>query len=769
MFEFVVYRFTRLWLICVFFAMPFVTSCGGGGGGGTESPAPPPPSQLLETPPQSPMTPPLDETELRAQYANHPEFTRQWGLGFVNADAVYARLHAREGAGVLPGNGVRVALIDTGIDQAHWGFDTSRITENLLSGANDEDGSRSSHGTLVASVIAALRAGQIPGDAFRREASIHGLAWGATINMYAIPTGSGANPYSPVSPTALTAVDQSFSGLFNTVLADRPDIINMSLSTDGLIELYSEEEIRENLARTLTELAQAGRTDDKTLIVVAAANSHGGGCTAAEHYCINEKINATSPEILAGLPAHINELRSHYVAAVAVDDTGTIASFSNRCGIAAKWCIAAPGVDIPVLYYGPIRRRDPMTFADLLVPGGRGYTEASGTSLAAPTVAGGLALLKQWFRGTLSNPALLSRLYTTARVTPDTVQVGEQCPAHLDTDGDRTTCELSSELGRGIMDLDMATAPVGQLSFNGAPAWASRFYTGPAMGDALTPLVNHEVALFDELDAPFWLGLGNFVAPGAAYDLDHRMARVIAGHTTFPQFASTPNHLGLSAELIDTRDSHLGLAAGGMRMRYTGQAMSVSAFATPVGTLPVYGLGLNWQLNALRLDAGWLRERRTLLRSTAGGAFGSMAADTVFTGIGSAFEVGTWRVTADAELGTVMPAVNSQLNLSPLWTSAFSFTASKGHLRLSFSQPLRVEQGQASLHLPTGRRREGSVIYSTAHVSLVPSGRQFDLSVSWDQPLFLGALNLEATLTHHPRHTRAVPDFMLLAGYHLRF
>ena len=56
-----------------------------------------------------------------------------------------------------------------------------------------------------------------------------------------------------------------------------------------------------------------------------------------------------------------------------------LADFSNRCGAAADWCMTAPGVDI----YSTV----PMNT----------YGEMSGTSMAAPLVAGAAAVLRQAF------------------------------------------------------------------------------------------------------------------------------------------------------------------------------------------------------------------------------------------------------------------------------------------------------------------------------------------------------------------------------------
>ncbi len=50
------------------------------------------------------------------------------------------------------------------------------------------------------------------------------------------------------------------------------------------------------------------------------------------------------------------ELRENTVAVVAVGEDGEIAAYSNRCGLAAAWCIAAPGDGVALAISGRTRR-----------------------------------------------------------------------------------------------------------------------------------------------------------------------------------------------------------------------------------------------------------------------------------------------------------------------------------------------------------------------------------------------------------------------------
>ena len=102
--------------------------------------------------------------------------------------------------------------------------------------------------------------------------------------------------------------------------------------------------------------------------------------------------------------------------------------------------------------------------------------------------------------------------------------------------------------------------------------------------------------------------------------------------------------------------------------------------------------------------AGWLAEQATLLGTMATGAFGQLSADAAVTGLETSFEIGSWHLAADAEIGKAHPQVRGGIitRMSSLTTSAFAFNATRrlingGLIRIALSQPLRVEGGRAAL------------------------------------------------------------------------
>ena len=749
---------------------------------------------------------------------------RNWGLGAVGAAAAYARIAEREGASAAPGSGVTVGFIDTGLDTGHWEFDGSKVAMNIIAGDGDVSGRSASHGTQVASTVGARRDGGAPESVARLD--FHGVAWGARLHMFAIELGSGGGDYEPVTVDYLKDDESGFdpwlTGRLREALRDSHgvDILNMSFSVQGLVENYDADDITDALDDAIAVASQPGRADaDKTLLVWSAGNMHGATCDAdagiAE--CVGGNVVASSPGVANALPVFVEALRGHAVSVAATRPDGELAWFSNRCGKAAKWCIAAPGRRVSAAYYGPEKDRET---GRVLRYGARGYISVNGTSFSAPLVAGGLAVLKHYFRNQLGNTELLARLYATADVTPDPVADGAQCPAWLDLDGDLSDCELSSTHGRGLMDLDAATRPVGTtfialgsaLGGDGAPAPASLLRGGGAAGDALASAFRgREMAVFDSLGAPFWLDMDGFARAAARPAIGERLARFTAGGTATgvsggATVAGGVVDLNLASARLrvgvnrpggdDWPDGHASLVPvreGGVSLTLGRGALRASAFAAappprahwwaqdaaPRPTAA--GAELAWapRDSAFALRLGSVREFESALGATGTGAFGRLESGLVFAGVGARGAVEGWSVAAGAELGVAAPQASRGLvsDVSSLATSAFSVSAERpvrdgGRLRLSLSQPLRVESGRMRLSVPVGRTKHGGVARRLVDAPLSPSGRQLDLAADWRAPVDAagGEARLGATLSVHPGHAVGdAPELVLLAGYRLPF
>ena len=656
-----------------------------------------------------------------------------------------------------------------------------------------------------------------------------GVAWGADVAMFAITAGSGGGNYLPIELTSLNGNDTFWAGMFQQALnwsngGRTIDFVNLSVGHSGIIDQYSTQDLRSNFNDSIAALAQTGVTE-KTVFVWAAGNAHGKPCVQAEFiartgsadlcesYVENGetkyRVNAKSVEILAGLPVLIPELRGHVIAVVAIGRDGEIASFSNRCGSAADWCLAAPGVQIRAAYFGP--------HPDTNEAGVRGTYNPSGTSFAAPMVTGALVVMKHYFRDQMSNTALVERM--------------------LETANDRGRYADSTVYGHGLLDLDAATTPVGMSSLvlgntvggPGSPVAQTRLTLGNALGNGLTQaLAGQEVAAFDELGAPFWYSLGGFAraAPGPSgiARLNAFMAwpegdgnAATAGIGRAPVSGFMPGNRGVGATGLrlgflggpsgGIGGGHLALAGRALAFSMAGSAgerteertgertggragervggpggLGFTVFSTEGqrGQAPVSGAVLSWRSpeRPVGLRAGLIGERESLLGSRAAGAFGRLSAGSAFVGFEGGTRLGAWRLDASAEIGMAHAAAGGGLitGVSPLFSSAFAIRAQRplagrDTLHLSVSQPLRLESGRARLSVPVGRTKDGRVLRQPLTADLAPTGRQIEIAAQWHRPLpAAGAVRLGATWTVHPGHDAAAPsDLTLLAGWRHKF
>ena len=737
--------------------------------------APPPPAACIPTHAGEclPATEFLNAAEeLGEEYRRDLNFDNQWGLDAIGAHRAYGHVSLLQGPDAAPGAGVTIGVIDSGIDDEHPIFHGKTIHRGFLFSAAPETGEKFSHGTAVASIAAGGKTGD-PG-------APHGVAWGADLAVWAIPLGEADNVYDPIPLETLARADRGFTYIFSQVFAWRDaggalDILNLSFGYDGIIDSYSEADLRANFGDTIATLAQAEATD-KTILVWAAGNANNDECEAGIASCENGRVDAVSVGVLPGLVARIEELQGHSVAVVALSpDGGAITDFSNRCGIAADFCIAAPGEEVTVAYFGPDQE-------GFLV---RGYAEGRGTSYAAPMVTGGLAVMKQLFRDQLSNEELVGRLFLTA---------------------DNTGVYADRDIyGNGRMDLGAATSPVGVLDVPldtglATMAHASLNSTGlrfgAAFGDGFGEAFGDgELMALDDYGAPFWYGLDNFAATSDGPAMSARL-RTFLGPGSTPGLAvasggggasgSSAGTLGMTAGLLRmptaAGNGHLALAEGAVMVSaFEAGGLSATAFTTgPLRPfMPATGAAVGWRPDGLPVGftAGWISERETMLGSMGLGAFGSLSAGTAFFGFDGGLDFGSWRFGATGEFGVVNPATQGGMiqEISALATSTFAVHGSRafqgrGALHFSLSQPLRVENGWASLTVPNARTKRGEVLHRSLRADLAPGERQLDLAAQWNRPLPLGEFRLGAIWSHWPGHRDVLgPQLALLSGWRWAF
>lgn len=262
---------------------------------------------------------------MRVTSAHAPSTPRDGYLNQIEAPSAWQ-------AG-LDGRGIKVAVLDTGIDTGHPALAGKVIAKaDFTDGSDPED--KHGHGSHVASLIAGNGAGS--------NSARQGVAPAAELLSGKVLANNGSGQESWVIAGMEWAVTQ------------KADIVNMSL---GASAGRADDAITEALERLTAE--------NGTLFVVAAGNSGWYG---------RDMFTIGSPGIAASALT---------VAAVQADDTQ--AAFSGEGPTLGTYRmkpdLAAPGVDIPGAKAGA---RD----GDLYVP-------MSGTSQATPIVAGAAALLLQ--------------------------------------------------------------------------------------------------------------------------------------------------------------------------------------------------------------------------------------------------------------------------------------------------------------------------------------------------------------------------------------
>jgi subtilisin family serine protease len=821
-----------------------VTLCGCGGGGGGQKSAdsgiqiPPPSSNQDNSKPPwnsfaDQIQDPSNLNDLATQFETD-EYEAMGALAMINASSAYAR-----GA---TGAGIAVGVIDSSVYEEHIEFAQGSDNKVEYAGSDYSSGNPRSddaigHGTLVAGIIAANRDGTLVSSGI----NMHGVAFDASILAYEIPLGSGSGPYDPLDVEQINFSDDNyFANRFNT-MADQVDIINLSFGFSGVVTSYTAAQVESAFGLTIDALAQQNKSrSERSIFVFSAGNAWN------EIDDEGNTVDADSPELMPGLPYLFPEFKDHMLAVAAVDDKGEIAFYSNRCGVAADYCLVAPGggdgngngnVETDERIWGPT---PPDSGAEA---GVHYYGGAIGTSFAAPVVSGSLALLKQMFP-TVGNHELAARLLTTANKTG------------IYSD--------SSIYGQGLLDLDAATRPVGALGVASGNSLNSGLsdigantisVSGAGLGNSLvSALQGHTMALFDQQGFPFLSDASQLVQQSpplsAVSRLQHHEQQLSNGTRlklgkstslmTNPgsglqsdylalQFGSRPNayaddqntidrfmginanpgwFFGVYADAFVTPDQSrddssftapwlsfarngwssggaMDLGLGKLRIgMFEGSQFKNSATDDLLtghsehhsnGSLLEYAL---WSpAFSLNFQRGFISEDDSFLGASFGQNLGQLKnSGTEFFGLNGHVQLNSnWQGIFAVYLGTtesslganglvensasfnVDNSVNSNswslgLNSSPDWQT-------DDRLSISLHQPLRVQSGQGSLQLATGRTTDRQVIYETVNFDLQPQGREQQLELLYQFKLGDIRAATRVEYTYQPHHNPHNPSY----------
>ena len=434
--------------------LAMVAGCGGGGGGGSFNPDPPIPSipRSLDT---------------------------DFQTVSLMSD-IFSQINYDQNVGEA-GSGVTVAIFDSGIVQDHPTID-GRVAEPLTI-TSTRDAGHNNHGTLVA----LLAAGRI-------DKTVYGVSYRSPIEFICCVVDTTPDEYAAAliyigdSSTAFV-VNNSWGIVDTYFLQGRTSPTTTALFFFNAPSLLTLSTMERERAKKACATPDSGV---QRVCVFSAGNDgfHENGIMTTilgEEFSVEELLDPDRSFLLEAsrvalrsrlyqrsqflnLPAEVSETEGHYIVVAALDDASDeLATYSNGCGEAMQYCLAAPGA-IPFVICSDPSNSD--------VCGGR----ITGTSFAAPLVSGAAALLKSTWPN-LDATQVVTILLTTA------TDLGEP--------------GVDQDYGWGKLDVGESIMPQGSvLSSTGRSLAETLVDAGPGLAGALARSTA-TFGMFDEHGRPY--------------------------------------------------------------------------------------------------------------------------------------------------------------------------------------------------------------------------------------------------------------------------
>lgn len=734
------------------------SSGGGSSGGGSSTPPPSPP------PPPPPPPPPaedddsatFDATEnitlppapqnLNRAIFETDEYDAQYGLANSKASYAYARGYT--------GDGVIVAVVDTGVDLDHSDLQVNIASDGVdfsndgQLNANDNNG----HGTHVAGTIAAVK----------DDAGMHGVAYNAGILPVKVLTGSGGGFTNDVADGIEYAVDHG------------AQVINLSLGA--------------NIEMNDVKQAVVYAVENNVVVVAAAGNSAASQPINPARYAGDKDVNNS-------------DMTGALIAVGATDINNNLAWFSNKCGDAMNWCMVAPGDGIYATYNdGTYATFSGTSMADPHVSGAAAILleafpyltgrQVASILLSTATDLGAAGIDPIYGHGLLNLEAATRP--SGVVVIPLGDSIGGQ----------------GIELGNTSVT---ASSAFGNAFGNSALKLAILDEYGRAYSVNLSDVVqSHNISddaynMFEKFTEPglTQVNIAENMSFGFSNEVREKRSSTEGEESenlTRMSLDSEFDGLSLSFNYNVPVDRAFGARAdnysvlGNIDNPYLGFAeLGVSSiagfrindsFTVKTGNFQgeqedtagkISGMVNEIAYNSVRgrmaVQAGFINEEETLLGSRTEGAFAIKGnTPTWFYGLNSDMALSDKvRLFGSYTYGvSFAEAASSSLfqDIAPIHSESFHIGLSKDEILgkrdmfgIILSQPLRVSSGSASLDLPVARDMAGGILRRSYGMDLAPNGRELDLeafySVKMDNRL---SLRTGAIYRREPGHIEDAPD-----------
>ncbi len=596
------------------------------------------------------------------------EFMRNNANTQIKADQAYAR--------GWTGKGVTVAIADTGYLTTHQDLQGQVIATKDYTGTgiNDTHG----HGTHTLGTIVGLK----------NDIGTHGVAYDAKAIVVKIGTTSSVNTNNGALGLAWAAdngatvgnisANSNYDRTFRNNLLGISDGTYLSKDTRynyGAGQYYNMQD--PNLWKSVT---------DRGMVVVNSAGNQGLPVSANPGYFAT--VTDANGNLLLG---------GRMLIVGAVDENNKFYSWSNRAGHICQQFNAAANTC-----------SDKYKVSDfyILAPGGTNSTSKSGdvgymegTSMAAPVVTGGVAIVSQMWP----------------------YMKGENIVKLLTTTANRNIPDYSKEThGAGVLDLDRATQPVGAVGIpTGGRTTASakpvNINNTSGSGTALTSLAStgslSNVMVVDEFSRDFYVNLSQGITVKDKRKISE--VNVQQSGTSYLPFQQSLGTFEQGGEWAVTDDIKFGFAnSKDAKGDYTSHVSK------------------NWNMDdkfRIRTTMGTVGEKHTWLGNDSSGALAvGKNNKTYFSQIG--FDYVEAKETWSIDLGRGYTTVNTtDESMIKKINTLQSQSIKLGYERnindnqkwgITVGVPNYISKGSATVSVPYATTAEGDIVYDNVKANL---------------------------------------------------